>query len=144
MNEDATQQALLSEVQKLRRTTRRIFWLFLILGTVSILWMPLAPRPGRDEPGWDKVQAAMRRGDSAAALRLSLLLVDRQPSYYYGHAYLGLIYLTMNDLANAEAEYLRAYQLFPSEENEKNLAAVRKRLTNEPPVRLTSPNTGPQ
>jgi hypothetical protein len=36
----------------------------------------------------------------------------------------------MGDLRNAEARYLRAYELFPDEQNEKNLTAVRKRLAS--------------
>jgi hypothetical protein len=34
----------------------------------------------------------------------------------------------MGDITNSETEYLRAYELFPSEDNEKNLTAVRKRI----------------
>ena len=55
-------------------------------------------------------------------------LVARQPDYYYGHAYLGAIYLAMGDVTNAETQYSRAYKLFPNEESQKDLAAVRKRL----------------
>ena len=36
----------------------------------------------------------------------------------------------MDDVTNSEAKYSRAYQLFPGEEYEKDLAAVRKRMTN--------------
>ena len=54
-------------------------------------------------------------------------LVAAQPNYYYGHAYLGEIYLAMGDVTNAEAQYLRAHELFPNEESDKDLAAVRKR-----------------
>jgi cytochrome c-type biogenesis protein CcmH/NrfG len=57
-------------------------------------------------------------------------LVQRQPDYYYGHSYLGAIYLAMDDVTNAHAQYLRAYQLFPNEQDEKDLAAVQKRMTN--------------
>lgn len=49
-------------------------------------------------------------------------------SYKLSHGYLGFIYLAMGDVTNAEAEYFKADELFPSEENDKNLAAVRKRL----------------
>ena len=54
--------------------------------------------------------------------------VARQPNDYYGHSYLGYIYLAMGDVTHAEAEYSRAYQLFPSEDNAKDLAAIRKRV----------------
>jgi cytochrome c-type biogenesis protein CcmH/NrfG len=61
-------------------------------------------------------------------LTLAQANVARQPSDYYGHSYLGIIYLAIGDVTNSEAEYSRAYQLFPSEDNEKSLSAVRKRL----------------
>ena len=32
-------------------------------------------------------------------------LVAAQPNYYYGHAYLGSIYLAMGDVTNAEAHF---------------------------------------
>ena len=44
----------------------------------------------------------------------------------------------MNDVTNAEEEYARAYELFPNEDNEKNLAAVRKRLAQEDSFKLMS------
>ena len=55
-------------------------------------------------------------------------LVERQPNYYYGQAYLGAIYVAVGDLTNAESHYLRAYELFPNEQAEKDLAAARKSL----------------
>jgi cytochrome c-type biogenesis protein CcmH/NrfG len=64
--------------------------------------------------------------------------VARQPSDYYGHSYLGYIYLAMGDVTNSEAEYLRAYQLFPSEDAAKDLAAVRKRLAAGADFKLLS------
>ena len=70
----------------------------------------------------------MSRQDFPAALSMAQALVARQPDYYYGHAYLGAIYLAMGDVTNAETQYSRAYELFPNEESQKDLAAVRKRL----------------
>ncbi len=57
-------------------------------------------------------------------------LVDRQPDYAYGHAYLGYVYLARGELGSAESEYLRAYQLFPDEDAQKDLDAVRKRISS--------------
>jgi cytochrome c-type biogenesis protein CcmH/NrfG len=135
MNETINQE-LLKEVRKLSRINQRVFWLVLLLVIIGVLWIPLRRRqaPGEAD-SWDKVGAAMRRADSKAALSLAQVLAARQPGDYYGHAYLGAIYLAMNDLTNSEAQYLLAYELFPSEENEKALAAVRKRLAAAPPGR---------
>jgi hypothetical protein len=44
----------------------------------------------------------------------------------------------MGNVSEAEAHYKRAYDLFPNEESEKNLAAVRKRMTNSAPMKLLS------
>lgn len=77
---------------------------------------------------WEQVTAAMRRQDFPAALSLAQTLVRQQPDYSYGHAWLGAIYLAMDDVTNSAAEYSRAYQLFPSEAYEKDLAAVQKRM----------------
>jgi cytochrome c-type biogenesis protein CcmH/NrfG len=65
-------------------------------------------------------------------------LIARQPDYAYGHAYLGYVYLVMDDLTNAEAEYARAYQLFPDEADQKDLDAVRKRLAAGADFKLLS------
>ncbi len=55
----------------------------------------------------------------------------KYPQDYYGHEYLGNIYLALGDSARAEQEYARAYELLPSENNEKMLTAIRKRRANE-------------
>ena len=40
-------------------------------------------------------------------------------------------YLQMGDLAHAEDEYSRSYELWPSEDTQKHLEAVRKRKQSE-------------
>jgi tetratricopeptide (TPR) repeat protein len=80
----------------------------------------------------------MSRQDFPKALSIANALVERQPNYYYGHSYLGTIYLAVGDLTNAESHYLRAYELFPNQEAEQDLAAARKRLSGQPPIKLLS------
>jgi cytochrome c-type biogenesis protein CcmH/NrfG len=80
---------------------------------------------------WDAVNAACSRLDFPQALSLAKAVVAYDTNDYYGYSYLGNIYLAMGDLTNAEAAYLRAYDLFPHEQNEKNLTAVRKRQATE-------------
>src|SRR5207248_3015158 len=55
----------------------------------------------------------------------------KNPRYYYGYSYLGYIALERNHLKEAEGYFARAYELFPSSENEQRLQAVRKRLEIE-------------
>ena len=80
---------------------------------------------------WNEVSDAEDRFDYPKAVSLLQSLIARQPSYYYGYAYLGNVYLATGDLTNAEAQFLRAYELFPDETNEKPLTAIRKRIARE-------------
>ena len=121
--DDNTNQQILAELRKIR-------WQVLIIVTAACLaFVALAPSRTSSQPdSWERVTSAMRRQDFPTALSVALKLVDQQPNYYYGHSYLGAIYLAMGDVTNAETQYSRACQLFPNEESEKDLAAVRKRL----------------
>jgi cytochrome c-type biogenesis protein CcmH/NrfG len=80
---------------------------------------------------WTDIQAALDRGDNQKALSLAKRFVARQPGYHYSHATLGSVYVAMNDFTNAESAYVRAVDLYPVEEHEKALAAIRKRLARE-------------
>jgi cytochrome c-type biogenesis protein CcmH/NrfG len=84
----------------------------------------------RSKP-WDDVRDALDQFEYPKAVVLLRGIITQQPSYYYGYAYLGDTYLAMGDITNAETQYVRAYELFPDEANEKNLTAIRKRLTRE-------------
>ena len=125
MSEDINQD-ILKELKKSRRSNQMIL---VVASLVVLISFILRPKPSNPENSWTGVDSAMRRLDFPKALSLAKDNVERQPDYeHYGHAYLGVIYLAMDDVTNSEAQYLRAYELFPSEDNEKNLAAVRKRL----------------
>jgi tetratricopeptide (TPR) repeat protein len=50
---------------------------------------------------------------------------------YHAHGYLGNMYLSLGDLAQAELEFSRAYALFPSEEVKNQLASVRRRRSKQ-------------
>jgi cytochrome c-type biogenesis protein CcmH/NrfG len=125
MSEDSNQE-ILAELRKLKRIFYAIL-VFIILGFIPSFYYGVT-RDSSDS--WERVTTAMRRQSFPAALSMAQTLVQRQPDYSYGHAWLGAIYLAMDDVTNSEAQYSRAYQLFPSEEYEKDLAAVRKRMTN--------------
>jgi tetratricopeptide (TPR) repeat protein len=131
MNEDINQE-LLNEVQKLvkelQKSKRSNQVLVVVLFVVFVLVGLSHSKSSEPTHSWSAVQTAVRQLDYPKALSLAQANVAIQPSDYYGHSYLGIIYLAMGDVTNSEAEYLRACQLFPSEDNEKNLAAVRKRL----------------
>jgi tetratricopeptide (TPR) repeat protein len=126
MSEDINQEILV-ELRKLKR----VFYLILVIivvGSAPAFYAEFT-RGLSKANSWDQVTTAMRRQDFQKALSMGQALVASQPNYYYGHAYLGAIYLAMGDVTNAEAHYSRAYELFPNEESDKDLAAVRKRKT---------------
>lgn len=83
------------------------------------------------EEVWSKISAALDEGDNQKALSIAQDFVARQPSYYYSHATLGSAYIAIGDFTNAEAAYARTVDLYPDEEYEKALAAVRKRLARD-------------
>ena len=139
MSDDINQE-ILAELRGLRSIGRRLFWLLLLLLIVSVFAFPI-PRRWRSASSaasWESVTTAMRQQDFPKALTEAQALVAKQPNYYYGHAYLGAIYLAMGDVTNAQTHYLRAYELFPNDESEKDLAAVRKRLAEPQPMKLLS------
>ena len=126
MSDDINQE-ILAELRKVRR----MFYLtlaFVIVGALPAFYGGFSRGVSQAVPSWQRVTTAMQRQDFSVALSMAQALVASQPNYYYGHAYLGAIYLAMGDVTNAEAHYSRAYELFPNEESEKDLAAVRKRV----------------
>jgi cytochrome c-type biogenesis protein CcmH/NrfG len=138
MSEDINQEILV-ELRKLKR----IFYAMLICFILAFI-PAFYTGPTHDySNSWERVTAAMRRQDFPAALSMAQALVRQHPDYYYGHAYLGSIYLAMDDVTNAEAQYSRAFQLFPNEENQKELAAVQKRLGAGAGFKLQSTTTLP-
>jgi cytochrome c-type biogenesis protein CcmH/NrfG len=133
MSEDINQE-ILAELRKLKR----IFYAMLVVFFLACI-LPFIVGPTHDSSdSWDRVTTAMRHQNFPAALSMAQSLVRQQPGHSYGHAWLGAIYLAMNDVTNSEVEYSRAYQLFPSEEYEKDLAAVRKRMAAGADFKLLS------
>ena len=124
MSEDINQE-ILNELRKLKRVFYVIL-VFVVLGSLPAFYAGFT-RGLSKANSWDQVMTAMRRQDFPKALSMGQALVASQPNYYYGHAFLGAIYLAVGDITNAEAQYSRAYELFPNEESDKDLAAVRKR-----------------
>jgi tetratricopeptide (TPR) repeat protein len=141
---DENNQELLRELRKLTRVSRLSYYLgvvILAIGVLAIGWMrqdrQRTSQSGTQKSsaaqnrGWGDVSAAMDRLGYTNALALAQAIVSRNTNYYYGHSYLGSIYLALGDLTNSEAHYARAYELFPDDDNEKSLRAIRKRLDRE-------------
>jgi cytochrome c-type biogenesis protein CcmH/NrfG len=125
---DDINQQILQELKKWRRSNQAI----LVVASITVIVLLISRRkPSEPDNSWTAVTTAMRQSDYPRALSMAQAKVALHPNDYYGHAYLGSIYLAMDDLTNSEAQYLKAYELFPIEENEKSLTAIRKRLSME-------------
>ena len=129
MSTDINQETL-AELRKLKRVFYVIL-VFIIVGTVPAFYRVFSRGVSQATPSWQAVDTAMNQQDFPKALADAQVLVAQQPNYSYGEAYLGVIYLAMGDLTNAEKHYLHSYELFPNEEGQKNLAAIRKRLAEQ-------------
>lgn len=129
MDEDIQEQ-ILSELRKMRKTNQ---WMsvFLAIVLVVVVGWAFIRIPPQTANSWVEVRSAMHRSDYQKALQLTQKLAAEHPDDYYAHEYLGIIHLAMGDVAKAEAEYARAYELFPEEETRKKLDAIRKRREND-------------
>src|SRR6266540_3734068 len=138
MNGDINQE-ILNELRRLRRLSQwSVYLCLLVLGVFAAyitFFRPqlLRSRSARDSQAtvWSSIEAALDRCDNQRALSIAQSFVQRQPGYHYAHAILGSVYVAMSDFTNAEAAYVRAFELYPTAEHEKALAAIRQRLARE-------------
>lgn len=144
MNDDMNQQ-ILTELRKLTRSFQVMNYagmIALVLVTALGAFVAYKAHERQKEAStsetryqsskpWNGVRAAMDRMDLPKALSLAQTLVARNTNDAYACSYLAGIYLEMGDTANAGANYLRAYELWPCEEYEKNLMTIRKRMARE-------------
>ncbi|MBI5676525.1 MAG: tetratricopeptide repeat protein [Nitrospirae bacterium] len=77
---------------------------------------------------WHEARNLMDNGNLPSALQMIKRMIDKNPSYYYGYALIGTVYHEMGDLEKAEQNYAKAYDLFPLEDNEKTLKAIREAI----------------
>jgi cytochrome c-type biogenesis protein CcmH/NrfG len=125
--EDINKQ-ILSELRGLYHTNQ---WVLLIAVTVLIIAVYLLYKIPRHTTPWSPVYQAMRHYDYQRALILAKGIVQRHPEDYYGHEYLGYIYLQMGNLNQAELEYSRASELAPPERLKAKAEEVRKRIERQ-------------
>lgn len=82
---------------------------------------------------WCDVDANIRRCDLAKAIQIGEELIQKTPQYPKGHEHLAAAYLAAGWIEMAKKHYAEAARLFPSEEYEKNLIAINKRLATATP-----------
>jgi cytochrome c-type biogenesis protein CcmH/NrfG len=106
----AINQQILAEVRRLHHIS---LWMLLLAVSVLVIVVCLVFEIPRHTSPWSHVQQAVRQYDYERALNLAKSIVREHPEDYYGHEYLGYIYLQMGNLNQAELEYSRAYELAP-------------------------------
>jgi len=78
---------------------------------------------------WQEARNLLVQGEHQKSEKMIGRLIKKYPRFYYGYTLRGSLYLELVNLAEAEKNYSVAYDLLPTEENEKMLAAVRKALS---------------
>jgi tetratricopeptide (TPR) repeat protein len=87
----------------------------------------LSPQPP-EQPAWTDVDWKVRHADFDAAIKIGEELIQKTPQYPEGHQRLAAAYLAAGKIEQARQHYALAFQLFPTEENEKLLLAIDKRI----------------
>jgi cytochrome c-type biogenesis protein CcmH/NrfG len=145
MNDDVTQQ-ILAELRKLRRSNQAAMIVTVLMLVGAAIYFPLRLRSVPFSPqtqqsqadSWDAVRSAMDHFEYDKASGIAQRLVARYPNDYYGYSYLGNIALATGCIKEAESYYARAYELLPSEQHEKMLQAIQKRLERQDSTQPTA------
>jgi len=85
------------------------------------------------QPDWYEVEQNIRLGDFEKATAMGEELILKTPQYPDAHKRLAGAYLASGNLEKAREQYAEAFRLFPSEENEKLLNAIEKRMRADKP-----------
>ena len=83
------------------------------------------------KPDWYDVDQNVRHGDFERAIRIGEELILKTPQYPDAHRRLAGAYLAAGKTEKAREHYAEAFRLFPSEENEKLLIAIDRRIKAE-------------
>jgi tetratricopeptide (TPR) repeat protein len=90
--------------------------------------------PGKPaKPNWGDVDWNVRYGDIDEAIRIGEELIQKTPQYPEGHNRLAAAYLAAGKIEQAREHYAHAFRLFPSEENERLLLAIDRRIKGDIP-----------
>jgi cytochrome c-type biogenesis protein CcmH/NrfG len=140
MNDDVNLR-ILSELRLLRQSSNFALVVCAVLVVGVAIYLPLrygslsSRQPAQTQTdSWEAVRTAIDHIDYDKASAIAERILKRYPNDYYGYSYLGSIALAADRIEEAERHFARAYELLPSEENEKMLRAVRKRIESERPV----------
>jgi len=132
------------ELRSLQRTVRRLVVVSSLL--FFLLWCFVAylltERPTYVGRLWRNLSLAVRNSDLERARRIAQTAVRQYPRDYWSHEWLAMVDTDLKDFAGAETEYLRAYELLPSERIKKHLQEVRIQKESQAPA-SPSPSSTP-
>jgi cytochrome c-type biogenesis protein CcmH/NrfG len=132
LNED-----VLAELRKLVRSNYFAGTASVVLLIILIWVFPLKSRSSSPQQStqptdsWSAVRTLEDRIEFDKAFAMSQRLVAKYPNDPFGYSHLGNISLATGHVKEAESFYARAYSLLPSDDYEKILRALRKRLQTE-------------
>jgi tetratricopeptide (TPR) repeat protein len=131
---DQYNQEILDELRKQTKLWKNttiitpvIFFIIIGLIFVSGRYFLKKDQPARPQakPSWTQARDAFDNCNYEDALHVAKILTEKSPKYWYGYSFLGGMYTAMGDFKNAEINFAKAYELFPTKENKENLDAVR-------------------
>jgi len=94
---------------------------------------------------WREANTLVDKGDFQKGTEMLHRLIAKHPDYYYGYKLMGCVELEQGNLEETEVNYAKAYDLFPSEDNEKDLAAIHKAIEKKnKPANQASEAIAPQ
>ncbi len=93
----------------------------------------LESNPSPHQSDWYDVDRNVRQGEFEKAIAIGEDLIQKTPQYPEAHERLARAYLSAGNLEKARDHFAEAFRLFPSEENEKLLNAIDKRIKSDKP-----------
>jgi tetratricopeptide (TPR) repeat protein len=126
------QSIMFAEAAKFNKTATFTILILLVVLVVTIPFQDqfisrCMPAP-QVVDSWPQARNLIDVGKLTEAEKMLQRLASKYPSCDYGYTLLAHCQLRMGHLIDAEANYAKAYDLFPLEANEKDLAAVRKAI----------------
>ena len=138
MAEDMQQQILdelrsqTAMFRKANKTNTIALCIFMIVIAVLMALTPFIPHisrhPSTSPPradSWHETRSLWDQGESLKADEMVQRLIKKYPNFWYGYALLGSFHQELGKFKEAEDDYAKAYDLFPTEENRKTLDAIR-------------------
>lgn len=135
-----TEEKILDELQKqtaLQKKANRASQIALLILLIFVATIPFRERlysahhtasPTPDS--WNQAKHLLNQGSTASGKEMIERLLKQFPDYYYGHTLMGWGHQMSGNLEAAEKSYAKAAELYPTEENQKELEAIRQAIKN--------------